>query len=560
MATIADIRKQYPQYADVSDQDLARGFHQKFYSDLPFEEFSTQIGLAPSKYADLVPKAKGINEIAQRYGDMTPQQLGMDVPTTETGKLIARTAQGVAKGVINPAIAAMQAIPATRDVAQAMQEGYKETRKELGGTGFDVPELVGAVVNPLNRFIPGGGYTGGAVGAITQPLDEKNMSTLDFLAGKAQQAVGGALFGKLTDNVIASIAPKLKEGARELIDKGVPVSPGQAYEGAPGWLFRQIESFGLGPKPDKINKAFNPVVGNEVLSSIGQELPKTVAPGQATVALVQKRISDFYTDSLTKLGRNPLDTDYKTTMGTILDQTKNEMSAEARDQFVNSLNAQIGGRMAGKNGQLDGTDIKNIQEWLKGQVSKWSKGTDRDSVGLNSAYGDTLANLNQYISRIDKDGLIGKADEAWAKLYSFADASKRANVKGGVFNPEQLSQAVTNQAATILAAGGGKAPLNETAQRALNVLGKQEPMGLLKGAMLASKAATGFATAFIVPQVALPVLVASGISYGAAKKLMENPSALRLAVKKALENNTGTFGAAGTQFYQQMLQEDAETQ
>lgn len=560
MATIADIRKQYPQYADLSDQDLARGFHQKFYNDIPFEQFSTQIGLAPSKYADLVPKAKGINEIAQRYGDMTPQQLGMDVPTTETGKLVARTAQGIAKGVINPAIAAMQVIPQTRDVAQAMQEGYKETRKELGGTGFDVPELIGAVVNPLNRFIPGGGYTAGAIGAVSQPLDEKDMSTLDVLVGKAQQAAGGAVLGKITDNLISSLTPKLKEGARELIDKGVPVSPGQAYDGAPGWLFRQIESFGLGPKPDKINKAFNPVVGNEVLSSIGQELPKTVAPGQATVRLVQRRISNFYDESLAKLGRNPLDTDYKTTMGNILDQTKNDMSAEARDQFINSLNAQIGGRMSGKGGQLDGTDIKSIQEWLKGEVAKWSKGSDRDSIGLNSAYGDTLANLNQYISRIDKDGLVAKADEAWAKLYSFADASKRANVKGGVFNPEQLSQAVANQAATILSAGGGKAPLNETAQKALNVLGKQEPMGLLKGAMLASKAATGFATAFIMPQVALPILTASGMTYAAAKQLMQNPSALRLAVKKALENNTGTFGSAGTEFYQQMLREDAETQ
>lgn len=560
MATIADIRKQFPQYADVSDQDLARGFHQKFYSDIPFEQFSTQIGLSPSKYADLVPKAKGINEIAQRYGDMTPQQLGMDVPTTETGKLIARTAQGVAKGVINPAIAAMQAIPATRDVAQAMQEGYKQTRQELGGTGFDVPELIGAVVNPINRFIPGGGYTGGAVGAITQPLDEKNMSTLDFLAGKAQQAVGGALFGKLTDNLISGLVPKLKEGARELLDKGVPVSPGQAYEGAPGWLFRQIESFGLGPKPDKINKAFNPVVGNEVLSSIGQELPKTVAPGQATVALVQKRISDFYTDSLTKLGRNPLDSEYKQVMGNILDQTRTEMSSEARDQFVKSLNNNIGGRMASKNGQLDGTDIKNIQEWLKEQVGKWSKGTDRDSVGLNSAYGDTLANLNQYISRIDKDGLISKADEAWAKLYSFADASKRATTKGGIFNPEQLSQAVANQAATILSAGGGKAPLNETAQKALNILGRQEPIGLLKGVMIASKATTGVATAAIIPQVAIPILIASGLSYAAAKQLMQNPNAARLAVKKALENNTGMFGAAGTQLYQQLMSEDAATQ
>jgi len=32
---IAEIRKSYPQYNDLSDQALADGFHKKFYSDIP---------------------------------------------------------------------------------------------------------------------------------------------------------------------------------------------------------------------------------------------------------------------------------------------------------------------------------------------------------------------------------------------------------------------------------------------------------------------------------------------------------------------------------------------
>ena len=49
MATIADIRSQYPQYNDLSDEQLAQGFHAKFYSDMPYEEFASKIGLAPSR-------------------------------------------------------------------------------------------------------------------------------------------------------------------------------------------------------------------------------------------------------------------------------------------------------------------------------------------------------------------------------------------------------------------------------------------------------------------------------------------------------------------------------
>jgi hypothetical protein len=48
---IQELRKQYPQYNDLSDQDLATGFHKKFYSDLPFEDFAGRIGLgaAPAR-------------------------------------------------------------------------------------------------------------------------------------------------------------------------------------------------------------------------------------------------------------------------------------------------------------------------------------------------------------------------------------------------------------------------------------------------------------------------------------------------------------------------------
>jgi hypothetical protein len=46
MATLAEIRTQYPQYADMSDAALADALHKKFYSDIPREEFNVKIGLS----------------------------------------------------------------------------------------------------------------------------------------------------------------------------------------------------------------------------------------------------------------------------------------------------------------------------------------------------------------------------------------------------------------------------------------------------------------------------------------------------------------------------------
>lgn len=51
MATIAQIREQYPQYSDMSDAALASALYQKFYSDIPRAEFDAKVGLkaAPVK-------------------------------------------------------------------------------------------------------------------------------------------------------------------------------------------------------------------------------------------------------------------------------------------------------------------------------------------------------------------------------------------------------------------------------------------------------------------------------------------------------------------------------
>jgi hypothetical protein len=42
---LQEIRKKYPQYGDLDDRALAGKLHQKFYSDMPFEDFAGKVGL-----------------------------------------------------------------------------------------------------------------------------------------------------------------------------------------------------------------------------------------------------------------------------------------------------------------------------------------------------------------------------------------------------------------------------------------------------------------------------------------------------------------------------------
>lgn len=472
---------------------------------------------------------------------------------------------GVAKGaVINPVAAVAQVLGGEggRQFAEETQKSYDTQRKNAGAEGFDFAELAGSLVSPVNRIIPSGGTgvvgrgaLGGVIGAAFNPVLGENLTEEDVLAKKVEQMGLGAIVGRVGAKVGDVLVPSFRPGVQELIDKGVPVSPGQAYEGVPGWLFRQMESMGLGPSTTKVNKAFNNVVANEVLSDIGQTVPSTVKPGQHSVSYTQKAISDFYDDSLAKIGPVKFDTEYKEGVNKVIQTVIKDVAPGAERDFLekrltNSLNAEIGGRL--NKGTITGEDIKGIQVWLKEQVEK-SSGTGVVKEGLKQGYEDVLANLNQFISRVDADGNIAKADAAWAKLYDFAQASASASKTGGVFDPAQLAAAAKTQAESVLQAGGGKRPLNELAQQGVDILGEQKQMSALKGLMIGSKAATGVATAAIIPQVAIPILTASGISYAAAKQLMKNPSAARLAVQKALQDNPGLLGQAAANIYNQEM-------
>ena len=66
MASIQEIRNKYPKYNEMSDEDLARALHGKFYSDMDFGEFSERIGLAPAQEAPTIPEG---STLLKQYPD-----------------------------------------------------------------------------------------------------------------------------------------------------------------------------------------------------------------------------------------------------------------------------------------------------------------------------------------------------------------------------------------------------------------------------------------------------------------------------------------------------------
>jgi hypothetical protein len=53
--TMQDVRAKFPQYNDMSDDQLASALHQKFYADMPQDQFYSQIGYTPKPAAPATP-------------------------------------------------------------------------------------------------------------------------------------------------------------------------------------------------------------------------------------------------------------------------------------------------------------------------------------------------------------------------------------------------------------------------------------------------------------------------------------------------------------------------
>ena len=54
MTTLAQIRREHPQYSDLSDRQLADRLYERHYSDMPRAEFDLKVGLRQQGWGESV--------------------------------------------------------------------------------------------------------------------------------------------------------------------------------------------------------------------------------------------------------------------------------------------------------------------------------------------------------------------------------------------------------------------------------------------------------------------------------------------------------------------------
>lgn len=147
---MAEVREQYPQYEDLSDAELAKGLHSKFYGDLPFEEFANKIGLQSEESE---PQTLAGSSFSSLGLNLSADQVGTDEERSTFAKgMLRQTAQGATLGFADEGEA--------RIVSMLSNKTYKQARDEIRELNAEFSEE-----NPntaLAANIVGGGLTGGA--------------------------------------------------------------------------------------------------------------------------------------------------------------------------------------------------------------------------------------------------------------------------------------------------------------------------------------------------------------------------------------------------------------
>lgn len=135
MPTLAEVRQKYPQYADMPDDKLADALHQKFYSDLSFDDFSKRIGYqSPNR---METDADVNARVQAKYGNMS----FLDKIKGDLGSM---------KSGVTPIIrGAWDGVSAIPSLAADAGVGL---RNALTGSDYDLPSKMSE--DDLNTILP----------------------------------------------------------------------------------------------------------------------------------------------------------------------------------------------------------------------------------------------------------------------------------------------------------------------------------------------------------------------------------------------------------------------
>src|SRR3990167_9696031 len=204
---IQEIRAKYPQYGDLSDDQLGKALHAKFYADMPFDDFAQKVGLSVKAKAE--SPITGAEELA--------------------GNPVTRFALGAASPFLGAAQLGAEALgdKSGTETLGRVEELKRTGMKAMGGEGVDVAGIAGTVASPaflgVAKALPavptvaGKVAQGAAVGAVAGATAPVSDAGADYWTTKGGQTILGLAAGALIPGGIEA-GKGVARGGRDIAD------------------------------------------------------------------------------------------------------------------------------------------------------------------------------------------------------------------------------------------------------------------------------------------------------------------------------------------------------
>nr|BAR32480.1 hypothetical protein [uncultured Mediterranean phage uvMED] len=347
-----------------------------------------------------------------------------------------------------------------KDFSTAYNETVKEIRGDIKSFREDDPvkaygsEIAGSIaVNRGKQTLPRILKEGFVYGTGTSDADA---TTAEGLVDRGTSGVIGSTLG----GVINKIAPVATQGAKDLINKGVDLTIGQATSGKGGspigggikMIEEAIMSAPIIGSPirnaykrsvEQLNKAsYNQILEPIKKYGIDEKLIKKSEAGHELYKSAKSIISNQYDKLLPKL-KFPNLKELQSVYDDVILKELDTLPKDAQNKFLKDMDDKFYTNFD-KNGVLTGKGFKNAQIELRSLAKDYltSSSAVERSIGasykkVNDALFATLQSINPKYAQQLKD-----IDFSFKMLIPLEKATVSASATDGVFSPSQLMNAV----------------------------------------------------------------------------------------------------------------------
>jgi len=353
--------------------------------------------------------------------------------------------------------------------------------------------LAGAAAAPV-RAASAAGRVGQAVagGAVGGALGEPVTDTDEFWKEKGEQAAVGAVAGGALGAAAAGAGALGRQVTRPNVqrmrDMGVTPTPGQTLGGAADVIEQQLTSApGTGVAIDRARtrtlEQFNKGVINEALLPLGKQVQ---SEGRDAIAEANRFIDDAYDAARSAVDKIDLDDEAMARIAAF----DAELDIDAAADNAKRVRGFIAKRLLprAEDGELSPVNFKRIDSELGEKAAKTGDPELKSQyLELQNILRDTAGRQSPEYAEAS-----ARANAAFRNMVAITDAAGRRN-DSEPFTSKQFMQSIKSKdrSARRRASAEGKAPMQDAALAAEDVLGKTVPNSgsIDRGALLGTGAA-----------------------------------------------------------------------